>query len=207
MATRWYGKVLVVLMFIALTGGPLVGSAAADDDFNRFGIRIRALGVFPDAGFDSRLSGLKLGVSDDLTPELDLEYFFLPNLSTELILGVSRHDITADGDRFGTTWLLPPTLTLKYHFMPKNKISPYLGAGINYVIPFKEKLNGVSDFRIDSSLGWALQAGLDLALGNSWYANVDLKYLDLETKMRIAGTKYDLDLNPLVVGLGVGYRF
>jgi outer membrane protein len=186
--------------------GCLVGTAAAAN-FNRFGIRVRGLAVMPDAKADSALDAYGLDVSEDLTPELDLEYFFSSRLSSELILGVTRHDITANGDYLGSTWLLPPTLTLKYHFTPENKLSPYLGLGLNYVVPFNEEANGFSDIDIDNSLGWAAQVGADLALGNSWYANLDLKYLNVETKIKLAGTKYDLDLNPLVLGLGVGYRF
>lgn len=198
--------VLLIVTGFALMAGLLAGTAAAGE-YKKYGVRVRGLGIFPDAGADSALSSLKLDVSEDLTPELDLEYFFTPYLSGELILGVSRHDITANGDSFGTTWLLPPTLTLKYHFFPEGKLSPYLGAGINYVVPFKEEANGVDDFSIDNSFGWAAQVGVDLALGGDWYANLDVKYLDLETEMKIAGEKYDLDLNPVIVGFGVGYRF
>ena len=164
-------------------------------------------GRFSTEDADNRLAGLDLEVTNDTTPELDLEYFFLPNLSSELILGVTKHDITSHGDVIGSTWLLPPTLTVKYHPFPTAAVSPYCGLGVNYVIPFKEKLNGAGDFSIDSSLGWAAQLGADLPLGNGWYANLDLKYLSVETKMKISGTKYDLDLNPVVAGVGVGYRF
>lgn len=206
MTMKLHGKVLLGVIIIAAMVCFLAGTATADE-YKKFGVRIRGLGIFPDAKADSSLSSLDLDVSKDLTPELDLEYWFTSYLSTELILGVSKHDITAGGDSVGSTWLLPPTLTLKYHFMSDNKISPYVGAGINYVIPFKEEINLSDDFSIDSSLGWAAQVGVDLALGNDWYANLDLKYLNVETEMDIAGTKYDLDLNPTVVGVGVGYRF
>ncbi|KAA0893598.1 hypothetical protein [Oryzomonas rubra] len=36
---------------------------------------------------------------------------------------------------------------------------------------------------------------------------MDYKYLNADTKMTIAGNKYDLDLNPHLFGIGVGYRF
>ena len=206
MKNHWYGKIISGLVLSILVMVGLAGNAAADD-FKHFGVRVRALGVFPNEDVDSQLNALGLKVTEDFTPELDLEYFFLRNLSTELILGVSKHDITSNGSLLGSTWLLPPTLTVKYHPMPTSLVSPYIGIGVNYVIPFKEKANGVTDFNIDNSLGWAAQVGADVALGNNWYANVDLKYLSVETKVRIAGTKYDLDLNPLVAGLGVGYRF
>lgn len=206
MTNKGLGKLVLALVVMALLVGGLTGMAAADD-LKHYGVRLRALAVLPQEDADSRLDGLDLKVTNDTTPELDLEYFFTRNISSELILGITKHDITSQGDIIGSTWLLPPTLTVKYHLLPDNTISPYVGAGVCYVIPFQDKLNGVSDFDIDSSFGWAAQVGVDVALGGGWYANADLKYLNVETEMRIAATKYDLDLNPLVGGLGVGYRF
>lgn len=206
MSMKCYARLLLSLCAVGLLVACLVGTAAAGE-FKRFGVRVRGLAVMPDAKADSALDSYGLDVSEDLTPELDLEYFFSSSLSSELILGVTRHDITANGDYLGSTWLLPPTLTLKYHFAAEHKLSPYLGLGLNYVVPFNEEANGFADIDIDNSLGWAAQLGADLALGNSWYANLDLKYLNIETRVKLAGTKYDLDLNPLVLGLGVGYRF
>ncbi len=199
------GRVVLFLVVVLSMVIALAGTSFAEE-YN-YGIRVRGLAVLPDAKADSDLSSLGIDVSDDLTPELDLEYFFTPYLSTELILGVTKHDITSNGSYIGSTWLLPPTLTLKYHFLAESTISPYLGAGLNYVIPFDEQLNGANDFSIDASFGWAAQAGFDWALGDSWYANVDFKYLSVETEMKIGGEKYDLDLNPILIGLGIGYRF
>ena len=56
-------------------------------------------------------------------------------------------------------------------------------------------------------MGWAVQLGADFKLNENLYFNVDYKYLDAETKARINGVKYNLDLNPHLVGVGVGYRF
>ena len=39
------------------------------------------------------------------------------------------------------------------------------------------------------------------------FFNLDYKYINADTKITVAGTKYKLDLNPSVFGIGVGYRF
>jgi outer membrane protein len=195
---------MVVVWAVVLVMGQV---AMAADGYKPFGVRMRALYVMPDESFDSRLSALDPKVSNDLTPELDLEYFFTKNLSTELILGVTRHDIKLNGAFEGSTWLLPPTLTVKVHPLAGAAVSPYLGVGANLIIPFSDKLNGVPDFKIENSVGWAVQTGLDVKVTESLYFNIDYKYLDIETKARIAGVKYDLDLNPHLVGIGFGYRF
>src|SRR5579883_2770095 len=92
--------------------------------WNPWMIRLRALGVLPDAGgssvnvfgvpaLSSPNSGLK--ISDSVVPELDISYFFTKNIAAELILGVTRHTIDGTGSLnglpIGKAWLLPPTLT------------------------------------------------------------------------------------------------
>lgn len=39
------------------------------------------------------------------------------------------------------------------------------------------------------------------------YFNIDYKYLNVETKMKVGPDKFNLDLNPRLVAVGVGYRF
>lgn len=208
---KWYGIAVAVGMLVIGAGQ----AVQAADDFKTFGIRLRAIYVMPTESFDSRLSGLAPKLSDSIIPELDLEYFFTKNLSTELILGVTKHDIKLGNGAAiglnngvaGSTYGLPPTLTIKYHPLAGNTFSPYVGFGMNVIFPFESKMNGVSDFKIDNSIGWAAQAGLDVRLTDSLYFNFDYKYLNADTQARILGTKYDLDLNPHLFGVGVGYRF
>lgn len=181
-------------------------SIACAEDYNQFGVRMRAIYVKPNETVDERLNGA-VKISDDVIPELDLEYFFLKNVSTELIAGVTRNDIKLNGAFAGSTWLLPPTLTVKYHPLAGNQISPYVGFGLNITFPFNSKLNGVKDFSVENSVGWAAQVGTDIKIKDNLYFNIDYKYINADTKITIAGTKYKLDLNPNLFGLGFGYRF
>lgn len=193
------GLALIVAMGIATV-------ASAADDYKSFGIRIRAIYVKPSEDVDSRLGGMvKLG--DNIIPELDLEYFFMKNFSTELIAAVTKHDVLLDGQFFGSTYLLPPTLTVKYHPLAGDMISPYIGVGLNVTFPFNSKSNGGTDLRIDNSVGWAAQAGLDVKIKDNLYFNIDYKFLNVDTKASIGGVKYDLDINPNLIGFGVGYHF
>jgi outer membrane protein len=59
-----------------------------------------------------------------------------------------------------------------------------------------------------TSLGWAVQGGVDFKLGERGVFNVDLKYVSLATTIELNGSKVaDLDVDPVVVGVGFGYRF
>lgn len=200
---KWFGVAAVAGMLVAGFGQ----IAQAADDYKSFGVRVRAIYVKPSETTGGVLNALNTKVSDDIIPELDLEYFITKNFSTELIAGVTRHDIKLAGGFAGSTWLLPPTLTIKYHPLAGSLISPYIGFGLNATFPFNAKVNNVSDFKIDNSIGWAAQAGTDIKVADNLYLNLDYKYLNVNTTATVGGTKNKLNLNPSLVGIGVGYRF
>ena len=203
---RRIAKVLGVLLSAVFIIS-LASASFAADDFKKFGVRIRGLYIMPDEKIDSRLSALNLAVKDATAPELDFEYFITKNFSAELDLALSKHDITAGGNEIGHVWLLPPSLYVKYHPLPDFIVSPYVGFGMNVVMPFDERLNGVSDFKVDSTVGWAAKVGADIPIAKNVYLNLDAMYYNTETKMQVGGIKYDLDINPFIISTGIGVRF
>ena len=147
-------------------------------------------------------------------PELDFSYFFTDNVSAELIAGVTPHDINAKGTAIGNVdlgdvWLLPPTVTLQYHFAPEGKVNPYLGAGLGYIWYFDENPGAATDISYDSGIAYALQAGVDVPIDEHWMFNVDVKKLwhNVDAKVNGGAVTADVDLDPLLVGVGFGYRF
>jgi outer membrane protein len=191
-------------------------------------VRLRGLAVIPDEdGKNITANGAPIvagiEIDNSIVPELDLTWFFTENFAAELILGVTPHDVDGTGllqGALGDVWLLPPILLAQYHFNPGGKFKPYVGAGINYTIFFNEDDSGaflpnagltVSDLDLDNSLGWALQAGVDIHLRNNMYLNFDVKKLWLETDATVrttAGTtiRADVDIDPRLFGIGVGWK-
>lgn len=204
----------------ALAGGLLVGLAACAAEAQQgksagdLLVRLRGIAVIPDDC--ARIEGIggDTDLSNAVVPELDFSYFLTDNLALELILATTPHDIdvknSAIGDRkIGEVWLLPPTLTLQYHFMPKEALSPYLGAGINYTWFYGiDEKDPIEKIDIDPSLGWVLQAGFDYRLADRWYLNVDVKkiFLDADAEVNRA-IDAEVEINPWIFGLGIGYRF
>ena len=151
----------------------------------------------------------RLTVSNKTIPELDISYFFTPNIAAELILTYpQKHDVSLDGTKIGTFKHLPPTLTVQYHFMPASQISPYLGAGINYTnISSANLLSGAADLE-HKSFGLAFQAGVDYKIDKHWSINLDVKKVQIRSDVFIGGAKASaVKIDPLLVGVGVGYRF
>jgi outer membrane protein len=170
----------------------------------------------------------ELAVSDKVIPELDISYYITKNIAAELILALgTRHNVSIQGDALATVGnqdlgsvnLLPPTLTLQWHFNPDQMIDPYVGAGINYTNMLDRNLRiasgalAGSKIKIDSdSWGYGLQAGVDVNLKDGWLINADVKYVTIDTDVELRNngtwTKIDsLDINPWVVGIGIGKKF
>lgn len=203
----------------------LAGIASADANAQQTGktagdimLRSRVIGVLPDE--DSTVSVIRGNVdaSNAWTGEIDASYFFTDNIAAELIAATTKHKMAVHGSTsgnvdLGDVWLLPPTLTLQYHFAPKSAFSPYLGVGATYAVFYNEKVgSGLRSVTYDNAWGYALQAGFDYHLGGAWYFNADVKKIFLNTDVAVrtnAGTliNADVDLDPWVVGIGLGYKF
>ncbi|MGF1561939.1 MAG: OmpW family protein [Geminicoccaceae bacterium] len=180
-------------------------------------IRARGIGVLPEANGTPTVIGGDVDIEDQFVPELDFTYFISNNLAAELILATTPHDVSVSGSALGdvdlgSVWLLPPTLSLQYHFLPQQKIRPYAGIGLNYTI-FYNVDNGpiATDIDYDDSFGWSLQAGADFMINDRWSINADVKKLFLSTSVDVkalgATITSDVDIDPWIVGIGVGYHF
>ena len=193
----------------AATMGLLPGNAVAEND-SPWMVRARAIGVLPDESATIVPIGGDTKIDDTVVPELDFTYFFAKNWAVELILATTPHDVshTPTGLDLGSVWLLPPTLTAQYHFDPdSDSFRPYFGAGINYTI-FYNVDDGPLSIDYGNSFGFALQAGVDFPIGNGWTINADVKKIFINTDVTIAGVAHaDVDIDPWVAGLGVGYRY
>jgi len=52
------------------------------------------------------------------------------------------------------------------------------------------------------------QVGADVPLGGNWYANVDAKKVFISTTAKFSsGVRADVDIDPLILGAGIGYHF
>lgn len=178
-------KHFVFGLMAALVTSSSAFAVDADND-SKWMLRGRALGVIPSE--DSNISpiGGRAEVDNSIVPELDVTYFFTPNIAAELIAAVTPHDVKAKGTALGDvdvgdSWLLPPTLTLQYHFTQFVGFKPYVGAGLNYTVFFNEDPGALNSVKYDNSFGGALQAGVDIPIQGNWYANIDVKKVWIDT--------------------------
>lgn len=208
--------------FSCLAALPLAGTATAQEPVRGkqagdLVLGLGVIGVLPDSGGRVDAIGGKPSASDSASPQLDLTWFATPNLSLNLIAATTRHDVHVNGSALGEVdlgrvWALPPTLTLQFHPFPQARVSPYVGAGINYTFFYSEggrRTPPVEKVDVTNSWGWALNAGVDIEVAPRWAVNFDVKKLflrpDVSVNSGAIGARADLD--PWIVGAGVRYRF
>jgi outer membrane protein len=207
----------------------LLAAAPAHAEAGDWLIRLRAIDVMPNEhanGIHPAFPGEGLGLTNNVMPEVDVTYMATRNIGFELIAATTKHKadgrtgVTGSIGRLASTWVLPPTLTVQWHFVPEGHLRPYLGAGVNYAVFYNEKASdelkavGGADtsIHLKNGWGWAVQAGMDMDLTDRVFLNVDVKYIGMDSKLTIRSAalgeqKSNLDINPLVVGVGVGMRF
>ena len=192
---------LAAAALCALTSGAAMAQNYPQD--GKWMVRARAVHL-DSANKDS--TPLDLSVNNKMIPELDISYFFTPNFAAELILTYpQKHDVRAGGAKIGSLKHLPPTLLAQYHFTNLGAFKPYVGAGINYTrFSSVDILGGALNVK-KNSFGPALQVGFDYALDKNWSINFDVKKVYIDTNVSGGIGKFKVD--PLLVGVGLGYRF
>ena len=179
------------------------------------------------AGMD--LEG-KATMSSDTQLGLNFAYMLTNHIGIELLAATPfEHDVKVKGTilpaangKLGTLKHLPPTLSVVYYPLDsKSAFQPYVGAGINYTWIYDEHVGssaqgqGFNNFKAENSWGWAAQVGMDYMINDKWMINGQVRYIDISTKATVensalpAGTraKVNVDVDPMVYMVGIGYKF
>ena len=204
----------ILVLIISLT--PQVTYSQETSAFKSAGtwlVGLKVLNLDPDV--DSSVSiGGSATVDDDTVPELDIRYFITDTIAIEAIFGTTEHNVgavnTALGNvNLGTINVLPPTFTLQYHFKTENSFKPYLGFGINYTFFYDGNPGQFDSVKYKDEIGLAFNLGFDYILNDNNYFNIDIKKYDLPTDVNINSgvATADVDLDPLAISIGYGWRF
>jgi outer membrane protein len=210
-------KFFRTMMVCAAGLGVLATPAAAGSESGNFLVRVQGTVLDPDSSAD--VAGLPTAdaeVDTEVLPTLTLTYFLNKNLALELFCCFAKLEAEGtrgpiDGVDLGDFWVFPPALTLQYHFDNFGGFKPYVGAGVQYIHFFSEgrsDLPGNPKIDLDDAVGFTLQAGVDISLGDGWYLNADIKKTWIETDASWSGvTTADVDVDPWIYSVGLGYRF
>ena len=171
------------------------------------------------------LAGTKATLDSDTQLGLNFAYMVTDNIGIELLaatpfqhtVGLKGMPLNLDGT-FADVKHLPPTLSVVYYPLDsKSTVQPYVGLGINYTTFFQEDLTserkgqGFSNLDLDDSWGLAAQVGVDFMLTDNIMLNGQLRYIDIDTQATadsaFGKVKVDVDIDPWVYMVGLGYKF
>lgn len=221
---------------IALAALAAFAQFASAQDSGSWIVRARAVDLLSDNGNNAQLKSTltavttltnpSASINDKWLPEVDITYFFTPNIAAELILTVPQSqtvyaNFTGGKAAIGTFKHLPPVLSAQYHFTNVPAFRPYVGLGLNYTrisdvnvtVP-AAVTSGETQAAIPLDLGrnrfgLAAQIGADVPLGGGWLLNFDVKKVQLNTDVKVKGGAKigEFTVDPLLVSIGVGKRF
>ena len=221
----------LTLLTALLTAGPAQAYQAGD-----IVLRVGAIGADPreESGdiwvgaLNSQVAGTQATVTSDTQLGLTATYMLRVHLGIELLVATPfNHDVGVKGmpgifaglnGQLGELRQLPPTLSLVYYPLANaSALQPYVGAGLNYTWFFDTQLSSAAETKgfegldLEDSWGLAAQLGVDYLLRDNLLLNAQVRYIDIDTSATTsyggAEVKVDLDVDPYVYMLGLGYRF
>ena len=189
-----------------------MASPAYAQEAGQWLVRVGATSINPDSDNGTLFipAPVDVDVDDAWGLTFNVSYFFTERWAVELLAAAPyNHDFELKGTGIsGETDHLPPTLSVQYHFPVSDRITPYVGLGVNWTIFFDEDLSIPVDLDLDDSVGVAAQVGMDIDLNENWFMNVDVRYIKIESDAEVGGVDVGtVDINPWLFGVNVGYRF
>ena len=174
------------------------------------------------------LTGNTATLDSDTQLGLNFAYMVTDNIGIELLAATPfSHSVGVKGavvqglvpsGKLADIKHLPPTLSVVYYPLDKaSAFQPYAGLGINYTWFFDTELTGAAEDKgfsgldLDDSWGLAYQLGMDYMLTDNVMLNAQVRYIDIDTSattyLGAAKVKVDVDVDPFVYMVGLGYKF
>jgi outer membrane protein len=153
-------------------------------------------------------------------------FFFTNNFAVEMSLGFIYNQVKSgalnnifanygNGVNKNTKkknmYSIPASATLQYHIAPYGGIRPYVGAGFHGTYMSTQS----KQFKIRNGYGAVAQAGVDFIGKDDTIINFDVRQFLLQSRVNYKSTYLNttndvsskIKLNPLLVSVGVGFKF
>jgi outer membrane protein len=150
-----------------------------------------------------KVGGNTIEVKDDTQLGLTGTYMVTPQIGIEVLAATPfKHAIELNGNKIATTKQLPPTVSAQYYPMDSSSaLQPYVGAGLNMTLFFDESDGLV----LEDSFGLSVSAGVNYDIDEHIMANLGVWYMDIDTDIK--GSNDTVEIDPIVIMAGAGYKF
>jgi outer membrane protein len=162
--------------------------------------------------------GASAKVSNSTTAILDLGYDLTSRAFATLMVGVPprpRIDGRGTASGFGQLGAVtygPAVLTAGYRIPAGAWVQPYVAAGAAYAIILRNHDAAIADLKVHNHFGFALNAGVEIPMGDRWRFFVDAKKLWLSVDANgllddALPVAAKVQLNPTLISIGVKFQF
>ena len=210
-----HAAVAILLLFLAYS--PATGADVG------WRLRVDGYWVDPD-GESSEIDADGVRVITDARSSFGLgitaEFRFSRRLGTEFgFLGAAEVDFevrqSAPGGQvftlMDTTTFVPYFAGLNIHLTPGKKVDLYLGGLLAYITYSDLRISsppGEVRVGVDTDIAPGVVLGLDVPVKErGWFFNASIRYMNAEFSGTVVGDRERVDFDPLIVGVGFGYRF
>lgn len=161
------------------------------------------------------INGQRVDFDGEASPTLSASYNVNDNIAIEAWgAGKSGHRVRTAAGKVASVDSQPIAVSGQYHFRPADStVRPFVGLGYFESNIDNEKTQAgaaLSGQRLGMTTpkGPMATVGVDLNLSPTWFARADARYLHGGSNIALDGAKAgDANLDPVVVGIGLGARF
>lgn len=164
------------IKFVAIVLSLLLTTTAfADTIDNRFGFTGRFGFAMPEKLDDAEFINSTTDAEDGVAWNGGFIYGFTDNIAGELEISyLPQLDVELKGVKAYEAKLYDYAIGLQYRFMPKERVVPYLGAGIDLIKGDLKHVNG-NKYDLESTWGGHINAGVDWFLTKGIALTADLR--------------------------------
>lgn len=212
-------RILAAALAIALAGGMAAAPAFAQDASGTSGKRFAIVGGYAhqEPTGNGTIDGSEAEFAGTAAPTLGASYFITDNIAIEGWGALDKFDhrvTTAANGKVATVSSQPYALSAQYHFRDSAAtVRPFVGLGYfqsNISDEDQDNVGPYADNHIGMSTpeGPMATVGVDLNFTPNVFARADARYLHGSSDIAVDGVPAgNADLNPVIIGVGVGARF
>lgn len=154
-----------------------------------------------------------LDIDGGVAPTLSASWYVNDNMAVELWGAADKfnHRVRGPEGKIGTVEQQPIALSGQYHFGNSDAVMrPFLGLGYYESNFSNEDISaGGPHVGLETTKGAIATAGMDFNINSRWFARADVRYLQGDAGVNVAGESSgeELTIDPWTLGFGVGARF
>jgi len=162
------------------------------------------------------IAGTRSSLDGDGAATLSASYYINDNIAVEAWGAADKfsHRVNTASGKVASVDAQPYAVSGQYHFGGADRIArPFVGLGYyeaNFDGETAEPTGALAGQRIgvETAKGAMATAGVDLNISPTWFARGDVRYLQGKSDVRLDGIDAgEAELNPVVIGVGLGARF